>query len=501
MLSATHRGDMYQVRAAMIAQIRADKGEVRYLYIHDCPDVSNDLMEYLKAIAQKLRMSYFLVPYSRETLQASARPPRVGRCILGVPQDGAGYNETILDLNIDGSLALRNISFITEGYGTLRMADIVRKDGSRAIWNEIKAGMTIVQGKEDVLHRMFETANTHLFGQWPKPNLQQKTILVLHRDSGKEKDGPYPEYDTGEALAQITSIIAGQKSEKGTIKLFPVVSGKVVSTLSNIGEYWTHLRTVPGVTKRDIEAYFLKWAYEQGWYHMVVGFRSGGLDLFTLMGIPTLSIGLRFLVGEDRHELLATELFSRLNVQYDMPRHQLTGWIHGRPIKRKVSTDPVTFEADCIHSPYWMAPPPDNLLFPPQPAKPASAEAETALRKVDTTKFIDFDEWTFDVGLRVACERNFKGWGTTIAFMVPFNGCVMTTLKAQASHPVDQSLEPDSLKKFLGGRRDMQAGTWEKMMKLRRQLQLNEADFKIYTDEALQVWIKIENLITGGGLQ
>jgi len=138
MLSATHRGDMYQVRAAMIAQIMADKKVARYLYIHDCPSVSNDLMEYLKTIAQKLRIFYFFVSYSRETLQTPARPPRDGRCILGVPQEGAGYKEKILDLNNDGSLIFQNISFITEGYATFRMADIVSTDESRAIWNEVK---------------------------------------------------------------------------------------------------------------------------------------------------------------------------------------------------------------------------------------------------------------------------------------------------------------------------------------------------------------------------
>ncbi|KAJ5536684.1 hypothetical protein N7513_009870 [Penicillium frequentans] len=500
MLSATHRGDMYQVRAAMIAQIRVDKKVARYLYVHDCPNVPNDLMEYLKAIAQKLRMPYFLVSYGRETLQASARPSRDGRCSLGVPQEGPGYKETTLDLNNDGSLAFQNISFITEGYATLRMADIVSTDESRAIWNAVKADMTIVQGNEDVLHQMFENANTHLFGQWPKPNSDQRTILVLHRDSGRGKEGPYPEYDTGEALAQIVSIIAAQKSSKGTMALFPVTSGQVVST-PNIGQYWTRLGTVHGVTKRDIEAYFLKWAYEQGWYHMVVGFRSGGLDLFTLMGIPTLSIGIRFLVGEDRHELLATQLFRRLNVQYDMPRHQLTAWIHGRPIKRKFSTDPVTFEPDYIHSPYWMAPPPDNLLFPPRPAKPASADAEISLRRVDTAPFTEFDEWTFEAGLRVACERNFDGWGTTIAFMAPFNGCVMTTLKAQGGCPVGQSLEAGPLMNFIGEQRGMQARTWEKMMQLRKQLQLNDVDFKRYTAGALGVWISLENIIDGSGLQ
>lgn len=76
MLSATHRGDIYQVRAAMIAQIRVDKKVAHYLYVHDSQNVPTDLMEYLKAIAQKLRMPYFFVSYGRETLQASARPPR-----------------------------------------------------------------------------------------------------------------------------------------------------------------------------------------------------------------------------------------------------------------------------------------------------------------------------------------------------------------------------------------------------------------------------------------
>lgn len=72
MLSASHRDDMYHIQTAMIAQTKSERGNVRYLYIHDCPNVPNDLMDYLKAIAQELRMPYCFVSYSHKIPEVSA---------------------------------------------------------------------------------------------------------------------------------------------------------------------------------------------------------------------------------------------------------------------------------------------------------------------------------------------------------------------------------------------------------------------------------------------
>ena len=59
---------------------------------------------------------------------------------------------------------------------------------------------------------------------------------------------------------------------------------------------------------------------------MVVGFRSGVLDLFIFLGIPTLSIGLKNLVGEACYAKLAKAEFLRQNIQYLVSRHSDTKW-------------------------------------------------------------------------------------------------------------------------------------------------------------------------------
>jgi hypothetical protein len=100
------------------------------------------------------------------------------------------------------------------------------------------------------------------------------------------------------------------------------------------------------VTKRDVEAYFLYWASQENkekqYFKMAVELRSGVMDLFTFMGIPTVSIGLRNMVGEDRHAFLAGKGFKRVNAQYDLPRHPTTAYVENR-----FGGDPL------LNSPYW----------------------------------------------------------------------------------------------------------------------------------------------------
>jgi hypothetical protein len=148
--------------------------------------------------------------------------------------------------------------------------------------------------------------------------------------------------------------------------------------MPTIGQFWEQLANVakqatdeeqrdPKRYKRDIETRFMQIAYEKKKYRLVVGFRSGALDMFTLLGIPTISIGLRQLVGEDRHSKFATDpSWKRTNVQYDVPRHPDTGLVKGRG------------DSELYMSPYWKmrgtAPAPGEGAVQQGPVMPATSD-------------------------------------------------------------------------------------------------------------------------------
>jgi hypothetical protein len=473
---------MYHMRAAMSIIPRP-------IYLYDCPNVPNDIMEYLKAIAKAKKVPYLFTSWTRAAiLNAGDRPPIANqKCVLGV--SGQNFSsETIVDLTTAGDISNRMLGFITEGYATERFTTELNLQPQKL--DIVKASMTMVDGHEEVLQKMFSEINP--FAKWPKPTEAKPTVLVLHRDSGKTVGGPYPEYDSGAALEQIVKVINAQSNSKGTARLMAVVSGAVKSTptMPSIETYWLQLKPVEGVTKRDIEAYFLKWAYNQGWFQMAVGFRSGGLDLFTLMGIPTISIGLRHLIGEDRHEMLAAPMFMRVNVQYDRPRHFTTAWIRGK------NDGP-----NCIHSPYWLWQAPLAITTTPRPAAPTEAQ-KIDWQGRETGPFQPFDLWTFEVGLRVACERNFSGhgWGITLSHFVPFNGCVVTTRQGRYAYPAEIKLE--ELKKFFSDlsavdHKDIDA---RRVLDVKAQLQETDTDFKRYLEDAEAQWNFIESVLSDDAL-
>ena len=168
---------------------------------------------------------------------------------------------------------------------------------------------------------------------WAK---KEPTILGQYRKTGtswsdhKEVGGVYPELDTGGALFEISDILPEVRGEvrKEAIWLVTCGNAEPLRDLPNIGEYWKEFDTVPlgKDTKRDAEAYYLDWLFRKGRFQMTVGFRSGALDLYTFLGIPTVSIGLRNMRGESRHVLLAIQELKRYNVQYDKPRHYTTAY-------------------------------------------------------------------------------------------------------------------------------------------------------------------------------
>ncbi|KAI9655100.1 MAG: hypothetical protein M1821_005583 [Bathelium mastoideum] len=176
------------------------------------------------------------------------------------------------------------------------------------------------------------------------------TILSLHRNTAKDSKS-------------FRTISCGNKD--------------AVSGIPNIGEYWADLTVPSGETARDVEAYFLD-----------------ALDLFTFLGIPTVSIGLRNMIGEFRHELLAKEAFKRVNVQYDQPRHNATAYIKPK-IKDSLPQ---------LSSPLWSGDAPDGV-------KKRDAGNNDDKRRQQAEKpssFTAFDKIVLEAGLKIASEKHLK---------------------------------------------------------------------------------------------
>ena len=127
---------------------------------------------------------------------------------------------------------------------------------------------------------------------------------------------------------------------------------------------------------------------------MAIGFRSGHLDLFTLLGISTVSIGLRNMVGEFRHGLWAKEAFKRIHVQYDQSRHNTTAYVKPRS---KNSLPKLT-------SSFWSYDAPVGV-------KKREVVADDDKKKQQAqwpSIFTAFDKIVLEVGLKVASENYLK---------------------------------------------------------------------------------------------
>jgi len=123
---------------------------------------------------------------------------------------------------------------------------------------------------------------------------------------------------------------------------------------------------------------------------MALGFRSGGLDVFTFLGIPSISISNRQLVGEARHsEIAVNQLFKRLNIQYELPRHISTKY---------------TAKDNLLGSPWWLF---DAAHRQPTPA-------DRAQQSTPPSGFHDFDGSIVEIGIYNAIVALFKSRGETI---------------------------------------------------------------------------------------
>ncbi|CAD6911897.1 unnamed protein product [Tilletia controversa] len=166
-------------------------------------------------------------------------------------------------------------------------------------------------------------------------------ILMLHRGTGtggNDVDAPYPENDTDpetckaicEAIRKATNedkfALAGNSPNDGGYGGIPSIGRWFVDMgfSANVQIEGLTAAQVGGLRSRDVETLFMWRAYELEYYSLVVGFRSGALDMFTFLGIPTVSIALEKLIGNARMMKIKAHAFRRTNVTYPKARQAAT---------------------------------------------------------------------------------------------------------------------------------------------------------------------------------
>ncbi|RYP11823.1 hypothetical protein DL767_011438 [Monosporascus sp. MG133] len=427
-MSAKHRGDMYHLRAAMQLE---GKGYSLVLYEADISKNSKteDTQDYLKHSATRNGKHFFFAPWDYNKICGEAEPQEkdfANCCLDGDPYDG----KDIKKLTPKAYGEFGSTQLIAEASKSNGLPDSIR-EGMFLLTSETKK---YLQGKFD---DMFET-------EWniQPDDASKSTILVVARDAGRSPDGVYPELDTGTGISTIRRIVE-KTPLNGGCKLAVISCGSTSeSHRTGIGEYWLKLPTVEqikedtgekGVTKRDVEAYFLYWASQENtekqYFKMAIGLRSGVMDLFTFMGIPTVSIGLRYMVGENRHALLAGKGFKRVNAQYDLPRHPTTAYVDN-----KFGGHPL------LNSPYWDGKAPGSATTARRPSPEELKEDEkrrTSMKEKPLEDFSEFDKYVVEVGVRLACQAYIE-WPISVEITTGEFPGVMTTHDARFCYVIEE---------------------------------------------------------------
>lgn len=412
-LPVSFRGEMYHLRAAMAVN------PLPLILVEYTTAAKEDrnvkqLVDYLTSLAIKSGQDVFLTPWTADELTAlTAYKPlpkdKAEGCLLWHART---MNRFETPKNFTARLVIQEKEFNATEYIKHNVSNMATITNAMA---EID-----LKDHTAMLDRLFaeneQNPDTAIFPQPPADNSVQR-VLVLHRDSGKS--GVYPEYDTGEALIELLTMLESI-TDKGVPnnRLKAVICGDVRSMEEwpSTGPYWHKLKNLSfdpeknGVPQRAFEAYFFQWAYRTGRFSMAVGFRSGALDLFTFLGVPTVSIAVQYGVGEIRHAMLALPAqLKRLNVQYDLPRHKATAW---RKYRGPRATTLPALLKDCFESPYWKSEPPLDVVSTGVARKTAiqlSKEEMREMLEVAPSGFHAFDRRTVDLGLRVACSK-FLMW-------------------------------------------------------------------------------------------
>lgn len=130
-----------------------------------------------------------------------------------------------------------------------------------------------------------------IFPPLPKSGDTRKPVALILWRNAATSGGPYPELNTGvESLAQMSAILTnlgitpavvdvGNGDERAKIKAIhpPIMcSDKAYYKADSLKpDVWTQPKPH---SSRDVEAYFIQQAYQQGYFHCAIGMRSGALD-------------------------------------------------------------------------------------------------------------------------------------------------------------------------------------------------------------------------------
>lgn len=491
LMSASHRGDMYHFRAALQVE---NFSVILYDSNHDDPKKpkTKDLEDYLAESVLKRGKHIFIVPWDYNTLHGRTEPGSIAGCFL----DGQKYNKDAQKLmNLELSTYSEKASTQIIASAPNRLQDVV--NGMTILGNTMN-GNKCPDFKE--LSAKFPKVSegfVNLWAGWTEAGVKagKNAILLMYRDTGTRDPAPvetmgvYPELDNGAATEEIERIVGEISENNKTLTVFTCgLAG------SGIGRYWEALDNLnpkkTEISKRDFEAYFLKWSYKNNYFMMATGFRSGPLDLFTFMGIPTVSIGLRNLMGEPRHQMLADERFKRVNVQYDQPRHKVTAAVISKRWKTPPEPGQTTFG-----SPFW-----DDDFRPPQDAKakrdiPQNKKGD---QMQNPRTFAPFDRVVVKTGYMIALQK-YMEWGQTISSLKKTLPCTVTTSDARFCYPFKSFGNQTVLTKYFDDNEKFDNGdvtrVQRKLGQASETLQLSEPMFNKYKDDYNNDWNKIVDLI------
>ncbi|KHN98864.1 uncharacterized protein MAM_03326 [Metarhizium album ARSEF 1941] len=388
---------------------------------------TKDTQDYLSRSVIENKKNFFFVMWDyAEISNGFSCPTDFSKCCLnGQPYDGKGVR-------------FLSVTPYGESFSTKLIQEASRPNGQ--LPKSVLQGMFLLK-PESMAYLRGEFSN--LFNtEWKigPDDATKSTILVVDRDTGCQPEGVYPELDTGNGIFLVRDIVkemAAKHTGQSTLKVISCGYNDE-SSVTGIGQYWTKLPPVDlipnldksqPVTKRDVQAYFLYWASQENkterYFQMVVGLRSGVMDLFTFMGIPTVSIGLRNMVGESRHRRLSGTNFKRVNVQYDGPRHPTTAYIQDRYDSKEV----------LLNSPFWLGDAPGS----PFPERGFLGDDERIQQKVSPLQpFGDFDAFVLKVGVRLACQT-YLNWGPTVKTARKYIPQVVTTSDARFCYLAEES--------------------------------------------------------------
>ncbi|KAI2629413.1 hypothetical protein GGS21DRAFT_526089 [Xylaria nigripes] len=399
-MSATHRGDMYHVRAAMQLQKVS-------IILHETSGKTTQVQEYLRKSALANGKHTFEVPWSYQILTSRTKPSKYD----GVLSDGKDYRD---DEN------LKRVELIT--YSESEATRFIAQQTT--ISDDMVNFMAILKPEsKTTLNAEF----AELYNKTWKITPHKATILAMYRDTGA-KGGVYPELDTGDTIQELSKVVEKlpRNPDNTSIRIISCGSKTPIGPIPSLGEYWLQLDSIKpkDETARDVEAYFMLWSFKNGYFQMACGLRSGPFDLFTFMGIPTVSIGLRNMIGEIRHASLAKEEFKRINIQYYQPRHEATAFV--KPRKRNPRG--IQWALMC---PFWDSDPPDNATK----RQDAKTDAEKKkLRDKSPGNYRDYDKVVLETAFRIASHRHLGGV-ETVSFLKTVDTTIIGTEKARYAHP------------------------------------------------------------------